>query len=78
MRGGVYKRGYSCHSADSTPAIRGSPFPRLGSPPAFALGAGWTIAASGSYRFLFFFGGTATLAALVPLAFAPSPVREQI
>ena len=35
--------------------------------------AGWTIAASGSYRSLFLFGGTATLAALVPLAFAPSP-----
>jgi MFS family permease len=35
--------------------------------------AGWTIALSGSYRSLFVLGGTATLAALVPLAFAPSP-----
>jgi MFS family permease len=35
--------------------------------------AGWTIALSGSYRSLFLFGGTATLAALVPLALAPSP-----
>jgi MFS family permease len=35
--------------------------------------AGLTIAASGSYRSLFLLGGTATLAALVPLAFAPSP-----
>jgi MFS family permease len=35
--------------------------------------AGWTIAVSGSYRSLFLLGGTATLAALVPLAFAPSP-----
>jgi MFS family permease len=34
---------------------------------------GWTIAVSGSYRSLFLLGGTATLAALVPLAFAPSP-----
>jgi cold shock protein len=34
--------------------------------------AGWTIAVSGSYRSLFLLGGTATLAALVPLAFAPS------
>jgi hypothetical protein len=32
-----------------------------------------TIAASGSYRSLFLLGGAATLAALVPLAFAPSP-----
>jgi hypothetical protein len=30
-----------------------------------------TIAASGSYRSLFLLGGAATLAALVPLAFAP-------
>jgi MFS family permease len=35
--------------------------------------AGLTIAASGSYRSLFLLGGAATLAALVPLAFAPSP-----
>ena len=35
--------------------------------------AGWTIAISDSYRSLFVLGGTATLAALVPLAFAPSP-----
>jgi MFS family permease len=35
--------------------------------------AGWTIEVSGSYRSLFILGGTATLAALVPLAFAPSP-----
>ena len=34
---------------------------------------GLTIAASGSYRSLFVVGGVATLAALVPLAFAPSP-----
>jgi MFS family permease len=34
---------------------------------------GVTIAATGSYRSLFLLGGTATLAALVPLAFAPSP-----
>jgi predicted MFS family arabinose efflux permease len=35
--------------------------------------AGWTIDVSGSYRSLFLLSGTATLAALVPLAFAPSP-----
>ena len=35
--------------------------------------AGLTIAASGSYRSLFLLGGTATLAALVPLSLAPSP-----
>ena len=34
---------------------------------------GLTIAATGSYRSLFVVGGVATLAALVPLAFAPSP-----
>jgi MFS family permease len=34
---------------------------------------GLTIAATGSYRSLFLLGGTATLAALLPLAFAPSP-----
>ena len=34
---------------------------------------GLTIAVSGSYRSLFVLGGAATLAALVPLAFAPSP-----
>jgi MFS family permease len=34
---------------------------------------GLTIAATGSYRSLFLLGGVATLAALVPLAFAPSP-----
>lgn len=34
---------------------------------------GLTIAVSGSYRSLFVVGGVATLAALVPLAFAPSP-----
>jgi predicted MFS family arabinose efflux permease len=37
--------------------------------------AGLTIALTGSYRSLFVFGGVATLAALVPLAFAPSPRR---
>jgi MFS family permease len=36
---------------------------------------GVTIAVSDSYRSLFVFGGIATLAALVPLAFAPSPRR---
>jgi MFS family permease len=35
--------------------------------------AGLAIAVSGSYRSLFVLGGAATLAALVPLAFAPSP-----
>lgn len=35
--------------------------------------AGWTIELSDSYRSLFLLGGTATLAALVPLAFAPGP-----
>jgi MFS family permease len=35
--------------------------------------AGWTIEVSGSYRSLFLLSGTATLSALVPLAFAPSP-----
>ena len=35
--------------------------------------AGVAIAVTGSYRSLFLLGGTATLAALVPLAFAPSP-----
>jgi MFS family permease len=35
--------------------------------------AGLAIAASGSYRSLFVLGGVATLAALVPLALAPSP-----
>jgi MFS family permease len=35
--------------------------------------AGWTIEVSGSYRSLFVLSGTATLAALVPLAFAPRP-----
>ena len=34
---------------------------------------GLAIAATGSYRSLFLLGGVATLAALVPLAFAPSP-----
>jgi MFS family permease len=37
--------------------------------------AGLTIELSDSYRSLFVFGGIATLAALVPLAFAPSPGR---
>ena len=37
--------------------------------------AGLTIALSGSYRSLFLVGGGATLAALVPLALAPSPRR---
>jgi DHA1 family tetracycline resistance protein-like MFS transporter len=37
--------------------------------------AGLTIQLSGSYRSLFLFGGIATLAALVPLAFAPTPGR---
>lgn len=36
---------------------------------------GLTIALSDNYRSLFLFGGIATLAALVPLAFAPSPRR---
>jgi MFS family permease len=41
---------------------------------AFALPvAGVAIAVTGSYRSLFLLGGAATLAALVPLAFAPSP-----
>jgi MFS family permease len=35
--------------------------------------AGWTIEVSGSYRSLLVLAGTATLAALLPLAFAPSP-----
>jgi MFS family permease len=35
--------------------------------------AGLAIAVSGSYRSLFVLGGAATLVALVPLAFAPSP-----
>jgi hypothetical protein len=35
--------------------------------------AGLTIEVSGSYCALFLFGGAATLAALVPLAFSPSP-----
>lgn len=35
--------------------------------------AGLMIAVTDSYRSLFLFGGTATLAALLPLAFAPSP-----
>jgi hypothetical protein len=37
--------------------------------------AGFTIAASGSYRSLFVLGGAAKLAALVPLAFARAPSR---
>jgi MFS family permease len=37
--------------------------------------AGLTIDLSDSYRSLFLFGGILTLAALVPLAFAPSPKR---
>jgi hypothetical protein len=40
--------------------------------------AGFTIAASGSYRSLFVLGGAATFAALVPLAFAPSPKPRRI
>ena len=40
--------------------------------------AGWTIAATGSYRSLFVLGGAATLAALLPLAFAPSPARAAV
>jgi MFS family permease len=35
--------------------------------------AGWTIAATGSYRSLFVLAGAATLGALVPLFFAPNP-----
>jgi MFS family permease len=35
--------------------------------------AGLAIVVSDSYRSLFLLGGTATLAALLPLAFAPSP-----
>jgi MFS family permease len=35
--------------------------------------AGLAIAVSGSYRSLFLLGGVATLAALVPLSFSPSP-----
>ncbi len=37
--------------------------------------AGLTIALTDSYRSLFVFSGVATLAALLPLAFAPSPGR---
>jgi MFS family permease len=37
--------------------------------------AGVTIALTHSYRSLFLFSGAATIAALVPLAFAPSPSR---
>jgi MFS family permease len=37
--------------------------------------AGFTIAISGSYRSLFVLGGSATLAALVPLSFSPNPER---
>jgi MFS family permease len=36
--------------------------------------AGWAIEVSGSYRSLFLLSGAATLAALVPLSFAPSPL----
>lgn len=39
--------------------------------------AGWLIAATGSYRSLFILGGVATLAALLPLAFAPNPTRAR-
>lgn len=35
--------------------------------------AGWTVQATGSYRSLFFLGGIATLAALVPLTGVPRP-----
>jgi MFS family permease len=37
--------------------------------------AGWTITLTDSYRSLFFVGGVATIAALIPLSFAPSPKR---
>ena len=40
--------------------------------------AGVTIAATGSYRSMFVLGGIATLAALLPLFFAPSPKRSAI
>lgn len=37
--------------------------------------AGWTIAATDSYRSMFVLGGVATLAALLPLTWAPGPRR---
>lgn len=37
--------------------------------------AGWLIAMTDNYRSLFVLGGAATLAAILPLLFAPSPVR---
>jgi MFS family permease len=40
--------------------------------------AGLTIDLTDSYRSLFVFGGVATLAALLPLAFAPSPHRGAV
>jgi MFS family permease len=40
--------------------------------------AGWTIAATGSYRSMFVLAGVATLAALFPLAWAPGPRRAAI
>ncbi len=40
--------------------------------------AGWTIAVTGSYRSLFVLAGAATLAALLPLAFAPNPHRSAL
>jgi MFS family permease len=40
--------------------------------------AGVTIAATGSYRSMFVLGGIATLAALLPLFYAPSPKRAAI
>jgi MFS family permease len=40
--------------------------------------AGWTIAVTDSYRSMFVLGGVATLAALLPLAWAPGPRRAAI
>jgi MFS family permease len=40
--------------------------------------AGVTIAATGSYRSMFVLGGVATLAALLPLFFAPNPRRAAL
>lgn len=37
--------------------------------------AGWLIAATDNYRSLFVLGGAATLAAILPLLFAPTPAR---
>ena len=37
--------------------------------------AGWLIAMTDNYRSLFVLGGAATLAAILPLLFAPTPAR---